>query len=508
MTQPLILKNQPPQAPSIRPQLSLPLPGLSTELREHKRIPRADRVFVNRNLKFSEIEWVGFDMDYTLAIYDQAEMDALSVRLTVEKLMERGYPSSLSDCSFDPRFPIRGLLVDKTHGHVLKMDRFKAIQKGYHGLSRLSREDLQALYHNQRIQPHTKRYHWIDTLFALSEVTAYSAIVEQLERAGEKPDFDRLFSDVRASIDAAHADGSVYKAVTGNLAQYVKKDPELARTLHKLRSAGKRLFLLTNSPPAYTEQMMTYLLGDGMAEYPSWHHYFDVAICSAKKPLWFQDGTPFLEAAPKGARPLKAGPFEKGKLYEGGNLRDFERLTRVIGSSVLYVGDHIYGDILRSKKESSWRTAMIIQELDAEISAYETCTADRERQRQIEEAHDLLEDELRYYQRHLKDMGRQLETHPKAPSLNDEFVRLKRALEQVRAELKKIAHEHDLLEERIDRRFHPYWGSLLKEGSEMSTFGLQVEMYADIYMRRVSSLHAYSPQQFFRSPHDLMPHEV
>ncbi|MDX2051408.1 MAG: HAD-IG family 5'-nucleotidase [Polyangiaceae bacterium] len=508
MNQPLILKNEPQRPPSLRPQLTLPLPGLAAELGDQKRIPRADRVFVCRNLKLGEIEWVGFDMDYTLAIYDQAAMDALSVSLTVEKLIERGYPRSLSECSYDTRFPIRGLVVDKVQGHVLKMDRYKAIQKGYHGLSRLSRAELQALYHDQRIQPHTKRYHWIDTLFALSEVAAYAAIVEQFTRAGETPDYDRLFLDVRASIDAAHADGSVYKAVTSNLSHFVQRDPDLARSLHKLRSAGKRLFLLTNSPPHYTEQMMTYLLGDAMPEYPSWQHYFDVAICSAKKPIWFQEGSPFLEVSPKGSRPIKEAAFEKGKLYEGGNLKDFERLTKVVGSSVLYVGDHIYGDILRSKKETSWRTAMIIQELDAEISAHEACAADRERQRQIEEAHDLLEDELRYYQRHIKDTARQLDNEPAPDGLSDELVRLKRALERVRAELKKLGREHELLEDRIDQRFHLYWGSLLKEGNEMSMFGLQVETYADIYMRRVSCLRAYSPQQFFRSPHDLMPHEL
>ena len=37
-------------------------------------------------------------------------------------------------------------------------------------------------------------------------------------------------------------------------------------------------------------------------------------------------------------------------------------------TSVLYWGDHTYGDILRSKKSVGWRTAMIIPELEEEIS--------------------------------------------------------------------------------------------------------------------------------------------
>jgi hypothetical protein len=65
-----------------------------------------------------------------------------------------------------------------------------------------------------------------------------------------------------------------------------------------------------------------------------------------------------------------------------------------------------------------------------------------------------------------------------------------------------------LLGDRIDKRFHPYWGSLLKEEAEKSSFGDQVEEYACLYTSRVSNFLAYSPLQYFRSPRDLMPHEL
>ena len=493
-----------PASPATDRQLLLPLPGISEGDAAGSRIPRIDRVFVNRNLRMSGIEWVGFDMDYTIAIYNQAAMDALSIELTVERMVKRGYPAYLKQLSYDTRFPIRGLLIDKRHGHILKMDRHKMVLKGYHGMQRLKRDALLELYHHKRIRPHTPRYHWIDTLFALSEVTAYAAIVESLEQRGERVDFDRVFADVRAAIDEAHRDGAVYATVTADLARFLELDAELARTLHKLRSSGKKLFLLTNSPWAYTDQMLRFLLGSAMAEYPSWHHYFDVVVCSAQKPVWFQEGRPFMERDGEVLRHVKA--LERGRVYEGGNLRDFERLTGVRGSAVLYVGDHIYGDILRSKKESSWRTAMIIQELDSEVAALEAELPDMTRIRELYEIRDKLEDELRFYQARYKE-------HAKAQNGNGadreaERTRIKRAIERIRTELRHVEAEHGSLVERVDAAFHPYWGSLLKEEHEMSMFGLQVNMYADIYTRRVSCLGAYSPQQFFRSPHDLMPHEL
>src|SRR5690606_17914380 len=111
-------------------------------------------------------------------------------------------------------------------------------------MRRLPRQELVELYQHKRIRPHTPRYHWIDTLFALSEVTSYAAIIDALEKRGVRVDFDKLFNDVRSAIDEAHADGTVYQRVTSDFPRYVERDPDLARTLHKLRSAGKRLFLL------------------------------------------------------------------------------------------------------------------------------------------------------------------------------------------------------------------------------------------------------------------------
>lgn len=488
-------------------QLGLPLPGLIHLPPDGVAIPRRDRVFVNRTLHMSSIEWIGFDMDYTLAIYRQDAMDTLSVQETVKRLIKRGYPAYLSQLEYDTRFPIRGLLIDKRYGHVLKMDRHKVVHKGYHGMRRLSRADLEELYHHKKLRPHTPRFHWIDTLFALSEVTSFVAIVEALERRGERIHYGRLFRDVRLAIDEAHADGAVHRTILNDLDRYIERDAHLARTLHKLRSSGKKTFLLTNSPWPYTDAMMTHLLGDSMSEYRSWQQYFDVVVCSAKKPAWFKEGTAFLRRGSSGLHEV-TGPLEKGKIYEGGNLRSFEQRMGVLGSAILYVGDHIYGDILRSKKESAWRTAMIIQELDAEIVAHEALTTELDRLRHLETTRQKLEDELRFYQARFKQLARKKESPTSSSDAELAKRRVKRQLERVRGELREIAQEHLRLEQSIDQWFHPYWGSLLKEHHEMSSFGLQVDLYADVYMRSVSCLMEYSPEQTFHSPRELMPHEL
>ena len=300
--------------------------------------------------------------------------------------------------------------------------------------------------------------------------------------------------------------------MAANFPRFVSKDHELALTLHKLRSSGKKLFVLTNSRWSYTDKMMSYLLHGEMAEYPHWRNYFDIVIVAATKPAFFQERRPLLARGEKEGDKLEPAPFplERGKIYEGGNLHDLERALGAMGDEVLYIGDHIYGDILRSKKESAWRTAMIIQELEGEIIAHDSCSEDFARAEHLEEVHDRLEDELRFYQTRFKELSRKQNGngsdggHPH----EGERTRMKRAIDRVRARLRQADAELYAIERRIDQRFHPYWGSLLKEENEESSFGAQVEEYACLYTSRVSNFLLYSPQQYFRSPRDEMAHEL
>ena len=462
------------------------------------------------------ITWVGFDMDYTLAIYDQPEMDRLSIDATVEKLVKRGYPPFITQIPHALDFAVRGLLIDKRFGHVLKMDRYKHVAKGYHGFRELTKEELRSLYHAKKLRPATPRYHWIDTLYALSEASLYAGLIDALEKKGHAIDYARVFTDIRESIDEAHRDGTILEAVANDYPRFVTKDHDLAPTIHKLRSAGKKLFLLTNSRWTYTDKMMNYLLHGEMSEYPAWRNYFDVVIVAATKPAFFQERRPLMVRVSDTSDELRPAtfPLERGRIYEGGNLHELERGLGAAGDEVLYVGDHIYGDILRSKKESAWRTAMIIQELEGEVNAHESCREDFERAEQLEDARDRLEDELRFYHTRFKELSRVVEharAKPNGVNVADaegERTRIKRAIDRVRGRLRHHDAELHAIERRIDQRFHPFWGSLLKEENEESSFGSQVEEYACLYTSRVSNFLLYSPKQYFRSPRDEMAHEL
>lgn len=490
-------------------QLPLPLPDLLPD-RAPSQLPRRQRIYVNRSLRFDLVSMIGFDMDYTLAIYRQEAMDRLSIDATVAKLVELGYPERLLQMSYRADYPIRGLLIDRKLGNVLKMDRHRYVKKAYHGMRELTREERHQHYHSRPVRVGSERYHWVDTLYALSEVAVFAAAVDELESAGEAVDPGQLFDDIRRSIDLAHRDGSIVNAIASEPDRYIARDPELAPTFHKLRSAGKRLFLLTNSQAEYTDRIMRYLFDGSLNGYSSWRAFFDVIVTGAMKPRFFtEDDIPFEPAEPGLEPPVHE--FERGRMYRGGCMTRFRELAEAEGDSVLYVGDHIYGDVLRAKKDTAWRTAMIIQEMDQELRVHEEVTPMLDRMDELESARDILLEELRDRQAAMRRVARDLDAARELglPTTELGATRLhhKKLIDRIKARLRDLDDELEDLEAMVDKAFHPFWGSLFKAGPEMSSFGDQVEKYACVYTDRVSNFLHYSPLHYFRSPRDCMPHE-
>jgi len=488
-------------------QLRLPIRGLT--LPTTGALPRHHRIHCNRNLRLDQISAVGFDMDYTLAVYNQAEMDRLSIAATTRKLVEMGYPERLLHMPYPPGFAVRGLLVDRQLGNILKTDRYRYVKVAYHGTQLLTSDQRRELYKQRRVRPGDKRFHSIDTLFAICEAVVFAALVDALDSPTASLDYAKIFDDVRLCIDRAHQDGSIKDAVLRDLPRFIRRDEHLASTLHKLRSSGKRIFLLTNSASDYTDAVMQYLL-DTTDEYGEWKRYFDVIVTSAEKPVFFEDARPFVRAGGDGDAGAVSS-LERGVVYERGSLVELERLMSLGGDRVLYVGDHIFGDVLRAKKQSAWRTIMIIQEMDAELAAMERNADDIQQIDALQQQRDSLLETLAERQLSLKAVLREFEE----PDLSEEHrvaldasrLRVRRAIDRIRAQVKALDSERAPLQRRVDAAFHPYWGSFFKSGSELSSFGEQVERYACLYTDRVTNLLWYSAGHYFRSPRHRMSHE-
>jgi HAD superfamily 5'-nucleotidase-like hydrolase len=502
-------------ATDVDPQLGVLLGDTTTEI----DVARKNRVFCNRNLRMDTIEMIGFDMDYTLALYHQDRLEQLSMELTLQKLVDKhGYAPDILQLSYDPRWAIRGLVVDKKYGNVFKADRHSYVGRCYHGFREVSHDERKAIYRNEKINLSSDRYEWIDTLFALPEAVMYLTLVDWHDRQGAAVDYHKLFTDIRTAIDEAHRDDTLKSVIKAELGAFIIKDPLLGDTLHKFRSSGKKLFLLTNSLYDYTASVMSYLLDGERKAYPSWRNYFDIVMVAAGKPAFFNELRPFVQIDPATGAAVSNGNGEsikhlaRDKVYQAGNVIAFEQLTGVKGEQVLYIGDHIYGDILRLRKQHMWRTAMVLQELEREISVSDRLEAQIKDLDLLDRRHRNLESEIDYQSLRLKKIQRLLDDAATAPQLRtrlDDARRVTReSLDALRDRAQLMDAEVDSLEDRIDRAYNPHWGSCLREGNENSRFGEQVNDYADLYTSRVSNFGPYSPLRYFRAPRRPMPHEI
>jgi len=480
-------------------------------------VPRKNRVFCNRNLRMDSIEMIGFDMDYTLALYHQDKLEQLSISLTLGKLIEKhGYPEEIRSLYYDPRWAIRGVMVDRQFGNVFKLDRHAYVGRCYHGFRELDQEQRRAQYRNEKINLSSDRFEWIDTLFGLPEAVMYTTLVDWPDKTTGTVAYDKRFGEIRTAIDEAHRDDTLKSVIKADLPSFIIKDPLLGETLHKFRSSGKKLFLLTNSLYDYTTVVMSYLLDGERKAYPSWRNYFDIVIVGGAKPAFFQELRPFIQIDPNTFEPVPNAAeikhLHRDRVYQGGNVIAFEQMTGIKGEQVLYIGDHIYGDILRLRKQHMWRTAMVLQELEREITVSDRLEAQINDLDLLDRRHRNLESEIDFQSLRLKKIQRLLDdpttSTPLRARLEDERKNARGSIDTLRDRANLMDAEVDSLEKRIESAYNVHWGSCLREGNENSRFGEQVNDYADLYTSRVSNFGPYSPLRYFRAPRRPMPHEI
>jgi HAD superfamily 5'-nucleotidase-like hydrolase len=474
------------------------------------------KIYVNRNLDMGAIKAIGFDMDYTLVQYHQRHLDELTVTKTVDKLIDRfNYPEELRDVQVDYDFIIRGLVVDKRNGNICKVDQNRVVGRCYHGYQALSDEQRIKEYGTKPISLSSERFIRVDTLFSLPESTLMAGIIEHYKRAGRDlpVPVGELCINIRHAIDEAHQDNTLKSAIIAAPDHYIIPDPDIGPTLHKLKLAGKRLFLLTNSEHYYTEAVMTHLLDGVLPFYESWRDYFDIILVNGRKPSFFNDLNPFIKLDDQG-NPLdeEVTYLLPRHIYSGGNIHGFEEMTNLTGAEILYIGDHIFSDIVISKRSAWWRTALVIQEMREGIKHTVDHSTQLNRIHQIDRAARQLDDMINYQRTLTRSLERVQKlivalTSPETHVIDSTREHAEREIKTLTEQLDAMLKEAEELERDIDIKVNRYWGRHFRERHELSSFGAQVMSYADIYTSQVSNFLFYSPDQHFRAERSFLPHE-
>ncbi|HEX5131892.1 MAG TPA: 5'-nucleotidase domain-containing protein, partial [Candidatus Krumholzibacteria bacterium] len=137
-----------------------------------------------------------------------------------------------------------------------------------------------------------------------------------------------------------------------DVARFVSGAPGLAGRLAAWASAGKTLFIVTNSEPDFATAVLDTALG------PGWMELFRVVITAARKPAFFAPG----------ARAWQDAPGTRARVVAGGSARYAETVLGAAGHDVLFVGDNLKSDV-RAARAHGWQTVHVVPELDATPAA-------------------------------------------------------------------------------------------------------------------------------------------
>jgi HAD superfamily 5'-nucleotidase-like hydrolase len=461
------------------------------------------QVFCNRTLNFRAIRAIGYDMDYTLVHYHENEWEQRAYAHVRAKLEALGWP--VAELKFDPLEVARGLILDVELGNIVKANRFGFIKRASHGARMLSYEELRETYSRTIVDLAEPRWVFLNTLFSLSEGCLYGQLVELLDR-GALPGpmgYRELYAQVKDKLDRAHVEGELKAEVLADPERYVALDPETPLALLDQKHAGKRLLIITNSDWSYTSAVMSIAFDPYLPSGMRWRELFDVVIVGARKPEFFTGHAPFLEVVtPDGLLRPVIGELQPGAAYFGGSASGVERALGVSGDEILYVGDHMFGDVHVTKRVLRWRTALILRELEAEVRAIESfggteaLLAQRMRQKESLEAE--YSNARLLLQRKRAGYG---------PPVAESEETLETRLKERRAQLTALDAEIAPLAKAAVEVLNPRWGLLTRAGNDKSHLARQLERYADIYTSRVSNLLRATPFVYLRSPRGSLPHD-
>lgn len=461
-------------------------------------------IYCNRTLNLRSIKAVGFDMDYTLIHYSVADWEQAAYGLLKEKLLERGWP--VADLTLDPHWPIRGLVLDRELGNIVRANRFGYVARASHGLKMLDFATQRATYARVRVDLGDPRWEFLNTFFSLSGAYLFAQLVERMDSEGIPgvPTYNDLFVQIHRALDETHMEGVLKDRIMKSPEKYVVEDPDTALALLDLRAAGKKLLLITNSEWNYTQRMMSWTFDRHLPDGMTWKDLFDLSIVSARKPAFFSNAMPLFRVVDEKTGTLQPAIGLDGPgPWLGGDAQAVERFLGLSGDEILYVGDHLYADVHVTKNLLRWRTALIVRELEDDLHAIRTFAERQQQLGSLMAQKEVLETEFSMVR-----LRQQRLEAGYGPPLEDDGASCQARAAQLREEISVLDQQIGPLAREASSLNNPTWGLLMRAGNDKSLLARQVERHADIYMSRVSNFVNVTPYAYLRAPRGLLPHDV
>ena len=340
---------------------------------------------------FKDVDVIGFDIDFTLLLYNKKNM----VRLIYDSLGKylinhKNYPEKIKyefNKEFADSFSCKNIVIDYKRGNALKLRKDKSIIKCYHGSKELNKEEIKAIYDNESFPLFSKSILYNEDFFTNIDsfmpqnLPLFLVCVDLFDNGQLKiKEYEDIIKHLLDAMNYNYAIKSFEDfSKFGYYFPEIYNHPELylykyncEELLDKLRKKGKKIFFATNSNYSYSH----YILGKTMGE--NYHNYFDLCFYKSCKPGFFQDPKKsnskcyfFHEKEELSCTELDDETYKKilngNKILTGGSYilveNYFKKMLNKNNIKCIFVGDNIIGDCEVPSKLPGWESVFIYDDI-------------------------------------------------------------------------------------------------------------------------------------------------
>lgn len=449
-----------------------------------KSLPKADPrdVFVNGELDLRNLDAFGFDYDYTLASYSDDLLSFLFKSVIEYMVKIQRYPRELLEAKYDHEFSIRGIHYDIAKGTFLKLDNLGFIQKEtiFRGKTKLSKQERWDLYPSCAVfEKDLDDLRQLGDIFCRTEACLISAVVQLFDDKKICFDPEHIYEDINSALGFIHRSGILHSEIISNPPKYIQKKVKIRELLKVLKGAGKKVFLLTNSPFHFVNEGMNFLFQNNDPNHEEhWTKYFDIVISSANKPQFYTRNRPFRRMNPRTGRVYweTVNSLTPGGFYVDGSLTQLAKLTQW-RNRVIYFGDHLFNDLQEPSRLEGWKTGVVIDELETEVEIQNSLKY-RTKLGEIGEV-EMLMQKIMFYS--LEEQG-------------SATLILKEHRNNLRKEMKEM--------------FNKNFGSVFRTHKNPTWFAYYLQRYADVYTSNIDNFLRYPMHYIFSPERSFLPHEA
>ena len=342
---------------------------------------------------FHDVDVIGFDIDFTLLLYNKKHMTHLIYDSLCEFLIKhKNYPEKIrysENKDFVDAFSCKNIVIDYKRGNALKLRKDKSIIKAYHGKKELTKEEIYSQYANGTFSVFNISIFYnsdfcinIDS-FQPQNVALFLICVDLFDKGelNNIKDYEDIIKNIGDGMNFNYKINSFEDFSTfGYYFPEIYKHPELylytkyncEALLDKLRKKGKKLFFATNSNYSYSHYILEKVLGE------NYHDYFDLCFYKSCKPGFFQDPK---ESNPKcyfyndqqeiSCTEMSDDTYKK--IYEGNHILTggsyvlvehfFQKMLNKNELKCVFVGDNIMGDCEVPSRLKNWESVFIFDDI-------------------------------------------------------------------------------------------------------------------------------------------------